>query len=113
MQIQINIDDTLKPAWRERIQRQLDFKLSSIYQELDRLDVNVYRVEGASGDSSRHYLCRIQASLSNGRVLNAHVQSTSPNICVADACARLRRSINRDRALGKQRSTHLEQRLPG
>ena len=102
MQIEINIEPTLALSWRETIERQLNLALASLHWQVYRLDVDLESVaqEGNDASPQARYCCRLQAELRVGRTECITVFNSDPQICVADAAARLRRVVARDKQLG-------------
>ncbi len=92
----LTIDPTVDPDSRAKIERQLDFGLSSIQWQLQYLDVDVQ----FNGSTPATYVCRLQAGLRGGRRQEITVSASAPEHGVADAAARLRRVVIRDRQPG-------------
>ncbi len=102
MVTQINIDSELGPSWPAKIERQINFALASVHWQVVNLAIDLKAREGAVADPDRDptYCCRLQAELRGGRRQEISVVSSNPQVCVADAAARLRRVVTRDRQLG-------------
>lgn len=101
MQTEITIDPTIALSWRDIIERQLNFALASLHWQVHRLQVKLDPV--LPDDATRThtgYCCRLQAELRVGRTECISVYNRDPQICVADAAARLRRVVARDKQLG-------------
>ncbi|MCR9262104.1 MAG: hypothetical protein NXH95_20505 [Pseudomonadaceae bacterium] len=102
MVTQINIDSQLGPSWPAKIERQINFALSSVHWQVVNLAIDLKAAEGNATHPDRDptYCCRLQAELRGGRKQEISVVSSNPQVCVADAAARLRRVVTRDRQLG-------------
>ena len=102
MVTQINIESELGPSWPAKIERQINFALASVHWQVVHLAIDLNVREGAANDPDRDptYCCRLQAELRGGRKQEISVVSSNPQVCVADAAARLRRVVTRDRQLG-------------
>ena len=102
MQISINIDDAMGEGWQDRIQRQVDFKLSTFRSVIEALVVHLVASDNGVGQGAQ-YRCTMRATLKSGRYVEADMRGPMANICVADACARLRRAVGRDQTLRQPR----------
>ena len=100
MIVEIDIGADLEPAWRERIDRQINFKFASAGTNVRLLNV---RLELKDEQGSSVYMCLMEARLKNGGRKSVVTQGMHPNMCIADAAARLARSISRDRVLATAR----------
>ncbi len=100
MIVEIDIDTGLDAVWRERIDRQISYKFASAGAIVRMLSV---RLELDEERGASIYHCRMQARLKNGERRDAETKGAYPNMCVADAAARLARSIRRDRTLASAR----------
>ena len=101
---QLVLPPALDTVWRDKIERQLDFTLSSVHWQIKRLilvlDVDRKTVGGTRSEAS--YQCRLEARLRSGRSHVLTVKNRDPQACAADIAARLRREIIRDKQLGLQ-----------
>ena len=93
MVVEIDIDAGLDGPWRERMSRQINFKFASAAASVRLLTA---RLKVASDGGSPLYVCEMEGRLRNGERRTVETQGSHPNICIADAAARLARSIRRD-----------------
>lgn len=102
MVTQINIESELGPSWPAKIERQINFALASVHWQVVHLAIELKANEIAPNhlDAEPTYCCNLQAELRGGRKQTISVVSSNPQACVADAAARLRRVVTRDRQLG-------------
>ncbi len=100
MIVEIDLDAGLDGVWRERIDRQISYKFASAGATVRMLSV---QLELAEEQDAPIYHCRMEARLKSGERRHAETKGTYPNMCVADAAARLARSIRRDRTLASAR----------
>ena len=100
MLTQINIGPTLAPSWRAVIERQLNFELAALHPQVRHL---LILLEPANADNWRAkqetFCCRLEAELRTGETQVITALNRDPQICVADAAARLRRVVSRDKQL--------------
>ena len=97
MQVDIHLSSRELEPWRERIHRQLDFKIATLSDLVSRLEVSLERqFEG----TSPLFTCNMQAHMPDGRIKVARTGGEYPNVCIADAAARLARSVGREVRLG-------------
>ena len=99
MDIDIRVEHGRAEFWAERIRRQLDYKLSGLEHRVETLEV-VLTKRAQSGDG---FECRMLATLTNGEERHALTRGSFPQICVADAAARLGREITRTVTLSPTR----------
>ncbi len=92
MIIDIALSGDLNRRWRPRVQRQLDFKLASAASSVRVLRVSLTQATGIP--LGENYRCNMQAMLVDGGTEEV-CATGSPNIAIADAAARLARSIGR------------------
>lgn len=102
MVTQINIECELGPSWPAKIERQINFALASVHWQVVHLAIDLKANSSAPNhlEADPTYCCNLQAELRGGRKKNISVVSSNPQACVADAAARLRRVVTRDRQLG-------------
>ena len=105
MIVELELDEGLQAAWADRIRRQIDFKLASLTAHVRMVQVWLSVTEDKTGDDM--YRCTMRATLGGGVVEEVETTGPLPNICVADAAARLARTIARayklsDRAMRQQ-----------
>ncbi|XOV85592.1 MAG: hypothetical protein ACFHXK_10855 [bacterium] len=102
MVTQINIDQDLGPSWPAKIERQINFALASVHWQVVHLAIELKAKDAVPNhiDAPPVYSCTLQAELRGGRKQTISVVSSNPQACVADAAARLRRVVTRDRQLG-------------
>jgi hypothetical protein len=102
MVTQINIEAELGPSWPAKIERQINFALATVHWQVVHLaiELKVNKVAPNHLDVDPNYCCNLQAELRGGRKQTISVVSSNPQACVADAAARLRRVVTRDRQLG-------------
>ena len=93
MVVEIEIDAELEGLWRDRMSRQINFKFASAATSVRLLNA---RLVVANEADSPLYTCEMEARLRNGERRSVETQGLHPNICIADAAARLARSIRRD-----------------
>ncbi len=105
MIVELEVQEGLQAAWADRIRRQIDFKLASLTAHVRMVRVRLSVTPDKTGNDV--YRCTMQATLAGSVVEEAITTGPLPNICVADAAARLARTIARayklsDRALRQQ-----------
>ena len=101
MVTRINIESGLDPSWSAKIERQINFALASVHWQILQLTIELKRAEPQAGaDVEPNYHCTLQAELRCGRNQKVSVVNKNPQACVADAAARVRRVVARDRQLG-------------
>ena len=93
MQVDIRLGNQELEPLRVRIQRQLDFKIASLRERVNRLEVNL---DQQLLDSAPKFTCTMYARLQDGQVKIAQTGGEHPNVCIADAAARLARSVSRE-----------------
>ena len=100
MIVEIDIEHGLDPSLHRRVNRQINFKLASVGAQVRVLTVNL-GVTGVHGE--RFYACTMEARLQTGERKVAHTEGKQPNMCIADAAARLARSLRRDQLFNDAR----------
>lgn len=98
MNIDIQIQDTLPQRLTETLNRQLSYKLGSKAASVEwiKASLTTLKVEAADQAPSDQWVsCVLQAKTRSGTTLRAHTRGRYPNICIADACSRLGRSVAR------------------
>jgi hypothetical protein len=101
MVTRIHLDSELGPSWSAKIERQINFALASVHWQILQLTIELKRAEPQAGaDVEPNYHCTLQAELRCGRNQKVSVVNKNPQACVADAAARVRRVVARDRQLG-------------
>lgn len=102
MVTQISIESELGPSWPAKIERQINFALASVHWQIVHLAIELKSNEcqAAASDEQPTYRCVLRAELRGGRKQTISVVNKNPQACVADAAARLRRVVTRDRQLG-------------
>ncbi len=93
MVVDITLAKGLSESWRDRIQRQVDYKLASKAGSIRSLTIRLTPAVGPTMQDS--LLCAIDAKLADGQVESVRVTG-APNMCIADAASRLSRSIGRN-----------------
>ena len=92
MNVEIIIGE-LDSRWRERVSREIDLKFASAGSNVRLLIASLRVLKVNEGEL---YTCEIEARLRSGKRRKVETQGGHPNICIADAAARLARSIRRD-----------------
>ncbi len=102
MQTDIKIHPELPQTLRSAVERQLNFTLASLHWQVGRLTVELEPIDAGTANTGGQdgFSCRLQAELRVGRAQVITVINSDPQICVADAAARLRRIVKRDKQLG-------------
>jgi hypothetical protein len=84
--------------WRRRISRQLDLHFASLRRRVQAVDVRLHR---QNTTSEAGFVCDMQVRLRDERRLSVNARGANPNICIADAAARMARTVSREvRRLG-------------
>ena len=94
MRIEINLQEGLSPDFKEKVQRQLAFKLGNKAASIESVRASVKKLKLA--EDAPWYVCSVTAKLRNGHTHEAEIRGRQPNICIADSASRLSRAITRD-----------------
>ncbi|MEM7100484.1 MAG: hypothetical protein AAF541_19625 [Pseudomonadota bacterium] len=94
MRIEINLQKDLPEVLKERIRRQVAYKLGSKSASVHAVRVSLKTLTLTDGAS--WYECRMMTKLKNGSSHKTQTRSRQPNICIADTASRLSRAINRE-----------------
>lgn len=96
--IRINVEEDLAPAWRGRIEHQINRILSPVRGSLKSASVRFgASPESSSVDGAVTYLCELEGRGIRGEHYRASAQHPNGEIAVADTLARARRAVARDR----------------
>ena len=93
MDINIRVSASELEPWLPRVHRQLNLNLSSLRENVRTVDV---RLDKEQGNPVARITCRMQALLQDERQVMVDTNGSNPNICIADAAARLARTVGRD-----------------
>ena len=91
MRIDISLQEDLPVDLKEKIRRQVAFKLGT---KTESVRVSLKRL--AVSEQKPWYVCSMSAKLKNGSTQREQIRGRQPNICVADTAARLARTIARE-----------------
>ena len=94
MRIEINLQEDLPPGLREKVNRQVAYKLGSKAGSVEVVRVSLKTLRLA--DEAPWYVCAMSARLKNGVNHRAQIRGRRPNICIADTASRLSRAIARE-----------------
>jgi ribosome-associated translation inhibitor RaiA len=78
--------------WRQRVHRQLHLNLASSRARVHAVRVRLNR-QGVTPEA--RFACEMQARLKDDRRLSVYTHGSNPNVCIADAAARLARTLSR------------------
>lgn len=97
MRIEINLQEGLAAGLKDKVRRQVAFKLGNKAASVEHVRVSLKTLNLA--EDQPWYVCDISAKLKNGKSHSAQLRNRQPNICIADTTSRLARSINRETQL--------------
>ena len=91
MRVEINLQEGLPVGLKEKVRRQVAFKLGTKTASVEQVRVALKTLNLA--DDEAWYVCDITAKLKNGHSHSAQIRNRHPNICIADTTSRLARSL--------------------
>ena len=94
MRIEINLQDDLPRELKDKVKRQVAFKLQPKSTSVETVRVTLKTLNFADDDP--WYVCSMSAKLKKGSNLRAQFRGRQPNICIADTASRLSRTIARE-----------------